>query len=31
MCAQLVEEQSARTVMAALREVIDRKGLFCAL
>ena len=29
--AQLVEEESTRTVMAALREVIQRKGLFCAL
>jgi len=29
--AQLVEEESTRTVMAALREVIERKGLFCAL
>jgi transposase len=29
--AQLVEEESTRTVMAALREVIDRQGLFCAL
>jgi hypothetical protein len=28
---QLVEEESTRTVMAALREVIERKGLFCAL
>lgn len=30
-CAQLVEEESTATVMAALREVIERKGLFCAL
>ena len=29
--AQLVEEESTRTVMAALREVIERRGLFCAL
>ena len=29
--AQLVEEESTRTVMAALREVIEKKGLFCAL
>jgi transposase len=29
--AQLVEEESTRTVMAALREVIARQGLFCAL
>src|SRR6202049_3159936 len=29
--AQLVEEESTRTVMARLREVIERKGLFCAL
>jgi transposase len=29
--AQLVEEESTLTVMAALREVIERKGLFCAL
>ncbi len=29
--AQLVEEESTRTVMAALREVIVRQGLFCAL
>jgi transposase len=29
--AQLVEEESTRTVMAALREVIANKGLFCAL
>ncbi len=29
--AQLVKEESTRTVMAALREVIERKGLFCAL
>ena len=28
--AQLVEEESTRTVMAALREVIERKGRFCA-
>jgi hypothetical protein len=26
--AQLVEEESTRTVMAALREVIERQGLF---
>jgi transposase len=29
--AQLVEEESTRTVMVALREVIEQKGLFCAL
>jgi transposase len=29
--AQLVEEESTRTVMAALREVIEQQGLFCAL
>ena len=29
--AQLVEEESTVTVMAGLREVVDRKGVFCAL
>ena len=29
--AQLVEEESTRTVMAGLREVTESKGLFCAL
>jgi len=29
--AQLVEEESTRTVMTALRTVIEAKGLFCAL
>jgi transposase len=29
--AQLVEEESTRTVLTALREVIEQKGLFCAL
>ena len=29
--AQLVEEESTATVMAGLREVIERQGLFCAL
>ena len=29
--AQLVEEESTRTVMAGLREVIETWGLFCAL
>jgi transposase len=29
--AQLVEAESTRTVMAALREVIETKGLFCSL
>ena len=29
--AQLVEEESTRTVMAGLREVIEKKGLFCSL
>jgi len=28
--AQLVEEESTRTVMAGLREVIETQGLFCA-
>lgn len=28
---ELVEEESTRTVMAALREVIQTRGLFCAL
>src|SRR5689334_7340805 len=28
---QLVEEESTRTVMAGLRDVIETKGLFCAL
>jgi transposase len=28
---QLVEEESTRTVMAALREVVEQKGCFCAL
>jgi transposase len=28
-CAQLVEEESTRTVMAGLREVIEKQGLFC--
>jgi hypothetical protein len=28
---QLVEEESTRTVMAALREVIEGKGAFCPL
>src|SRR4051794_22473514 len=28
---QLVEAESTRTVMAALREVIESKGLFCSL
>jgi transposase len=28
--AQLVQEESTRTVMAALREVIETQGLFCA-
>ena len=27
----MVEEESTRTVRAALREVIEQKGLFCAL
>src|SRR5436305_126416 len=30
-CAQLVEEESTVTVMAGLKEVIERKGVFCAL
>ena len=29
--AQLVEEESTLTVLAALREVVQRQGLFCAL
>lgn len=29
--AQLVEEECTRTVMVALREVIESQGLFCAL
>ena len=29
--AQLVEEESTRTVMAGLREVIENEGVFCAL
>src|SRR5579864_9041180 len=29
--AQLVEEESTRTVLAALREVVERRGVFCAL
>jgi transposase len=29
--AQLVEEESTLTVLAALREVVERQGLFCAL
>ncbi|MGH9630536.1 MAG: ISNCY family transposase [Bryobacteraceae bacterium] len=29
--AQLVEEESTRTVMAALREVIQTQGVFCSL
>ncbi len=29
--AQLVEEESTRTVMEGLREVIVKKGMFCAL
>jgi hypothetical protein len=29
--AQLVQEESTRTVMAGLRRVVDRQGLFCAL
>ena len=29
--AQLVEEESTRTVMAGLRAVVESKGLFCAL
>jgi hypothetical protein len=29
--AQLVEEESTRTVMTALREVIEQQGIFCAL
>src|SRR6202047_3577282 len=29
--AQLVEEESSTTVLAALKDVVERKGLFCAL
>jgi len=29
--AQLVDEESTRTVLAALREVVERRGVFCAL
>src|ERR1700681_3715408 len=29
--AQLVEEESTMTVLAGLKEVIERKGVFCAL
>jgi transposase len=29
--AQLVEEESTATVMAGVREVIERKGVFCSL
>ena len=29
--AQLVEQESTRTVMAALKEVVEKKGRFCAL
>src|SRR3954467_10867256 len=29
--AQLVEAESTRSVMAALREVIETRGLFCSL
>jgi transposase len=29
--AQLVEEESTRTVMSGVRQVIERQGLFCAL
>jgi hypothetical protein len=29
--AQLVEEESTRTVMQGLREVVEERGLFCAL
>lgn len=29
--AQLVQEESTRTVMAGLREVVETQGLFCAL
>src|SRR3990172_6018052 len=30
-CAQLVEEESTRSVLAALREVVEQRGVFCAL
>jgi len=29
--AQLVEQESTHTVMVALREVVERRGIFCAL
>jgi transposase len=28
---QLVEEESTRTILAALRQVVEQKGIFCAL
>ena len=29
--AQLVEQESTRTVLAALREVVEQRGIFCSL
>ncbi|MGB9066922.1 MAG: hypothetical protein WCC21_00005 [Candidatus Acidiferrales bacterium] len=29
--AQLVEQESTETVMAALREVVEQRGIFCSL
>lgn len=29
--AQLVDEESTRTVMAGIREVVEKKGIFCSL
>jgi transposase InsO family protein len=29
--AQLVEQESTATVLAALREVVEQRGIFCAL
>ncbi|HEY6337079.1 MAG TPA: hypothetical protein VIW68_01160 [Candidatus Sulfotelmatobacter sp.] len=29
--AQLVDEESTVTVMAGLKEVVEREGVFCAL
>jgi len=29
--AQLVEQESTRTVLAALRDVVEKRGLFCAI
>jgi len=29
--AQLMEEESTETVMAALREAVEQRGIFCSL